>query len=569
MIEPGRGEAGEDDRGTRGIRGRRTGEEAFFRGSFLLSSFRYSPASFVAVLLALLFGGAMFWAGSRDPFQRMWFKVKVPGQGKAECVAVLPKTSPESNVQGPRSGSGRWPVVVYLHGSGGSLLGDGTELRQMAEMGLAAVGMEYCQTNEAVFDAQFRALLSYVGREPWEDTNRVAWVGFSLGAQRALSFALRHPDLQPNLLVRLAGGWVPELDQFKARGSLLRPSTLNSQRSTLLLVHGERDEVFLLSQAQSVAACLQTNGVPVELRILPGQDHGFGANHLLVFRVLGEQCLTRLKGPDALSNYRSILSWQAHAKPLWLFWTPALVWAALWLWFRRRAGQAFRQPPERAGGTPALRWWEVGLRWLAATLAAAALAQMALHLVPPRLPIGERTLAVARKHLVSPREKSDFEFLAAKPCWVGKRLKLLLEHVELANYNRELINWKLDEQAYREFVLSPEIDPVADGGLNWRRPLWENFYPRIRKEQGPEAAAEIIVRFLRERVTIAEGNGLPATVADIWQRQIANERGFEAVYVAALRSAGVPARLDARQRAELWTGSAWQAAPRPLVERCD
>jgi hypothetical protein len=97
--------------------------------------------------------------------------------------------------------------------------------------------------------------------------------------------------------------------------------------------------------------------------------------------------------------------------------------------------------------------------------------------------------------------------------------------------------------------------------------LWENFYPRIRKEQSPEAAAEIVVRFLRERVTIAEGNGLPAAVAEIWQRQITNERGFEAVYVAALRSVGIPARMGERKQAELFADGKWQAAPRPLVER--
>jgi hypothetical protein len=57
----------------------------------------------------------------------------------------------------------------------------------------------------------------------------------------------------------------------------------------------------------------------------------------------------------------------------------------------------------------------------------------------------------------------------------------LLEHVELAHYNPEHINWKLDEQVYPEFVLSAQIDPGADGDLNWRRPLWENFYPRIRR----------------------------------------------------------------------------------------
>jgi transglutaminase-like putative cysteine protease len=121
---------------------------------------------------------------------------------------------------------------------------------------------------------------------------------------------------------------------------------------------------------------------------------------------------------------------------------------------------------------------------------------------------------------------------------------------------------------YQQFVLSPEIDPAADGDINWRRPLWENFYPRIRKEQSPEAAAENVVRFLRERVTIAEGNGLPAAVAEIWRRQITNERGFEAVYVAALRSVGIPARLEGRKQAELLADGKWRVAPRPLVEKC-
>ena len=86
----------------------------------------------------------------------------------------------------------------------------------------------------------------------------------------------------------------------------------------MLLIHGEQDEVFPLSQARQVTACLETNGVPVELKVLSGEGHGLGANRLLVFRVIGEQCLARLNGPEALENYRSILSWQARARPLWL-----------------------------------------------------------------------------------------------------------------------------------------------------------------------------------------------------------------------------------------------------------
>ena len=105
----------------------------------LLSAICYSPRRFVAGLLALLFAGALFWATGRDPFRRVWFKIKVPGQGKAECVVVLPRSNPKSRIQNPKSDRGRWPVVVYLHGAGGSLLRDGNELRQLAETGLAAV----------------------------------------------------------------------------------------------------------------------------------------------------------------------------------------------------------------------------------------------------------------------------------------------------------------------------------------------------------------------------------------------------------------------------------------------
>jgi hypothetical protein len=37
---------------------------------------------------------------------------------------------------------------------------------------------------------------------------------------------------------------------------------------------------------------------------------------LFSFRTIGEYCLTRLNGPDALDHYQSILEWQARAWPL-------------------------------------------------------------------------------------------------------------------------------------------------------------------------------------------------------------------------------------------------------------
>jgi predicted esterase len=550
----------------------------------------------LTVLLTFLFVGALFWAKGRDPFERIWFTVKTSDYGKTKCIAVLPKTAARS-----------LPAVVYLHGSGGSLLGSGNELRQMAEMGLAAVGIEYNQTNEVAFQAQFTALQHYLRRQKWMDTNAMAWVGFSLGAQRQLSFLLKHPELQPKLLVRLAGGWVSEFESVKGSPSprpsppgegdalsiehptsniqhptsnAAKPSTLNLQLSTVLILHSDQDSVFPAADAARVADALHTNGVSVDTKTLRGQSHGLDSNREVVFRVIGEYCLTHLKGPDALRNYRSIALWQSQAKPLWVYWVPAFVWVAVGCFLKWRngsvgilAGEFLRREAKLAGKDAGatsndrkLTRWEIGLRWLAGILAILAVGQTALHLIPPRLAISARTLAIAREHLIQPKEKEDFAFLASAGIWRGKRLKTLLTHVELANYNRELVNWKLDDQIYREFVLSSQVDSAFDGDMNWRRPLWESFYPRIRKETTPEGAAEIVVRHLRERVTIAEGLDSPRTIADVWLRQITTARGFEAIYVAALRSAGIPSRLDAQGRAEFWTGAEWKLAPRPIIE---
>ena len=204
------------------------------------------------------------------------------------------------------------------------------------------------------------------------------------------------------------------------------------------------------------------------------------------------------------------------------------------------------------------------LRALAVILALAALGISAVQLITPHLSVSERTLAIARKHLIQSSERADFDFLAANPSWPGKRLKTLLAHVELANYNRRLVNWNLDDQSYRDFVLSPLIDPAFDGDMNWRRALWENFYPRIRKENDPLSAAEIVVRLLRERVTISNQIQQPQSIAEIWRKQITDAEGFERIYVAALRSIGIPSKMSALQQAEIFTNGQWLPAPRPM-----
>jgi dienelactone hydrolase len=495
-------------------------------------------ASFIPLLAMMLFFGALLWAKEQDPFTRKWFTVTTTDQGSCKCVAVLPKPMR------------RYPVVIYIHGARGSLMGDGSGLREMAELGLAVVGLDYDQTRAAIFDAQFKALLRYVGRQEWADTNAMAWVGSSLGADRTLGFVREHPEQPPRLLVFWSGPGLPERQTGSPWVAWHCPT---------LLVHGNHDETFPVDDTKRLAAFLNSNNAPAELEIVPNVLHHWEPDRDVVFRSIGEYCLTHLAGKDAWQKYHSIAQWQAEAPALWLFWVPAMGWAVgwpLWSWHGKT----------RSSEKTKLTRGELALRWMAVLLATSALGETAVHLVPTHFLVGDTTLSLARRILVQAKQTNDFEYLAAQPIWRDEKLKTLLDHVDLAGYNRELINWQLDDQMYRDYVLSPVISGHSGEKLSWRRVLWEEFYPRIRHETRTEDAARMVARHLRERVTIATAPQLTEDVPDMWRRQITDKTGFDIIYVAALRSVGIPARLDGGRRPEFWDGKDWQAAPRPLVE---
>jgi len=497
---------------------------------------------YIPVLAMLLFLGAMFWAKAQDPFSRKWFTLKSQDHGSFRCVAILPKPIR------PR------PVVIYVHSSGGDLMHDGFELRQMAELNLAVVGIEYDQTNQVVFSDEFKTLLEYLNCQEWANTNAVAWIGFGLGADRMLGFALEDPPHQPKLLVQVNEAWLALTNASDQKLARLR--------CPVWLVHGD-DEISPLDDSKRFAAELQSNGVPVELSVLRGVWRGLSWERGVDFRCLGEHCLVQLLGKEAWRNYQSIAQWQAEAPSLVWFWLPAVGWSIGWFFWKRKT----KPIPTK---NVRLRWHEVTLRWLAAILAVWALIETSLHVIPPHFPVSDKTLNLARRYSVQPKERADFEHLAAQPIWEGQKLRTLLDHVELAGYNRQLIDWKLSDDIYRNCVLSPVIAPSTLNSrlttdVNWRRPLWEEFYPRIRHESSPEDAARIVVQHLRARVSVLDMPNLPRAIPDIWRRQLSDEAGFEIIYVAALRSVGVPARLDAKGQAELFAGEKWHQAPRPIT----
>lgn len=331
----------------------------------------------------------------------------------------------------------------------------------------------------------------------------------------------------------------------------------------ILLIYGGKDLIFPMENARRFASTLRSNSVPIDLKIIPDVPNDMEPDRNLIFRCIGEYCLKYLTGTNSWRRYHSIAEWRAEAPPFWLFCLPAAAWAAgCFAWLRCRKPV----PREKLKLKPN----EIILRCVAVILATWALSDIALHLVPPHFAVTKKIFGITRKYLVPPKERADFEYLGAQPIWKGVKLQTLMTHVELANYNRELINWRLDETNYQNYVLSPVITGKPDEQFNWRRPLWEEFYPRVRHESSPTDAAAIIVSHLRGRVTIANVSSLPHKVPEIWLRQITDKRGFEIIYVAALRSVGVPARLDQNGRAEFFNGFQWHLAPRPIVESfCD
>lgn len=468
----------------------------------------------------------------------MEFAVKTAQGLKVERIAVLQKPVRPC------------PVVVYLHCSGGSLMTTGKSLRQLAELGLAAVCFEYDQTNQAGFDEQFQAVLKYVQQQPWAITNSTAWAGASLGGQRILSFITTHPQIQPQLLVSLYGGWFNVSDD--------QSSTTISQKSAIrcpvFLVYGDRDEIFTREDAARLKDFLRQGKASITEKVLADQVHTFNVTHYMVGRLIAEYCRSVLQPNQPFNGLP-----KCRTLPFFLYMLTALLWATLCLYLWRKEK---REPSP----TAQLTGWEIGLRVLAAVLGIWAAIETGVHLITPRLATSERTLFIARRWLIAPKWIADFDCLSTNAVWQGKPLKLLLDHVELAHYNRnELINWKVDEQIYRQFVLSPDIDGAADKELNWHRPLWESFYPRIRKENSPGSAAQIVVRYLRERVTINPKLGYTPGIETAWDRGITDDKGFEILYVAALRSVGIGARLNSSGKAEYWGDKEWVNAPRPMA----
>ena len=174
----------------------------------------------------------------------------------------------------PDAASGPLPTVIALHGAGGGVAGMDKAAVLLAEQGFAVYVLHYFDRTGTQFaDKQtiFRNFpiwmktlwdaISFVESQPAVDRERIALLGFSLGAY--LSLANSSIDGRVKAVVEFFGGLPREMKLFMRR---LCP---------VLILHGEADSTVPVEEAYQLQQLLEKKKIPYEIKIYPGAGHGF------------------------------------------------------------------------------------------------------------------------------------------------------------------------------------------------------------------------------------------------------------------------------------------------------
>ncbi len=174
----------------------------------------------------------------------------------------------------PETQSAPLPAVVALYGAGGNVSGMERYASMLAAQGFALYILHYFDrtgTESADKPAILRNFplwmktlwdaISFVESQPQVDGQRIALLGFSLGAY--LSLANSAIDHRVNAVVEFFGGMPKEMHLFMRR---LCP---------VMILHGETDPIVPVEEAYQLQKLLEKKRIPYEIKIYPGAGHGF------------------------------------------------------------------------------------------------------------------------------------------------------------------------------------------------------------------------------------------------------------------------------------------------------
>ncbi len=178
---------------------------------------------------------------------------------------------------------GSHPAVLVIHGAGGPGGGwrDSGIVRALTTAGYSVfvphyfdaagpwdnsgAGEKFYSYIRTVTDA-----VRYAGQQPGIRPDGVALVGYSLGGILVLAVAeetISHPPPQPVPPIKAVVENYGKMPEFAAGRMTTMPP--------VLILHGEKDELVPVSEAYTVEKVLKAKSVPYEMKIYPGQGHGF------------------------------------------------------------------------------------------------------------------------------------------------------------------------------------------------------------------------------------------------------------------------------------------------------
>ena len=176
----------------------------------------------------------------------------------------------------PAANGHKLPAVIGLHGSGGGHATMSDPATLLAEQGFAVYVLHYFDRTGTEwadkptifrhFPAWMKTLwdaVSFVEKRAEVDAERIALLGFSLGAYLSLSNAAIDPRVR--VVVEFFGGLPKEMKMFMRR---LCP---------VLILHGESDETVPVSEAYHLLEVLERKKIDYEMKIYPGVGHEFSA----------------------------------------------------------------------------------------------------------------------------------------------------------------------------------------------------------------------------------------------------------------------------------------------------
>jgi dienelactone hydrolase len=195
---------------------------------------------------------------------------------RAAVLLTVPatKTTPAIGVYVVRpDGKGPFPAVLFLHGCTGfdgflAVAADRLAARGYIGVALDALGPRGVQNacggkDDADETGAARATLAWLQKQPYVIPDRLGVVGFSMGADAALSLIDTH-DAAPPAGLRVAAAYYPSCEDRDGLVSV-----------PVAIFDGDADKVTPAAPCAAMAHAGAAAGKPITITTYPGATHGF------------------------------------------------------------------------------------------------------------------------------------------------------------------------------------------------------------------------------------------------------------------------------------------------------